>query len=576
MMNVSISLEQRQELIDRIDNFYILCVYGSENITEKYNFLSKNFDKSAVVELTETINNIKAKSFIVWARSYAENEAIFYSIRMQARHETIVGLSKALVAYYMKEHSTSMKKLKDTYIIDDVLCEIQKLIQDSTFIDEDEWIRFYENFKNEVKLWIIEVMLVNETYDNMKEMTDVVLNKLFFNFMSEQLDIHQPFKDFMVQSTNVYLQKWMEQLIQEFTKEQQFKEVLGELEEKRTRMDTIVASFTTDKHLFVMNNMPYQIVREAIYKNNFSNSPFSTFPITTIYKGNTEGQIELRPLVKKDPFEYAWHQAKTISDIDVDVFDALCNIYLSKKRSPNDVIRIELNDLLKYRGLKPKRSGDGRRGGFDAKQKQQIMQSICNIQSLYMNLSKVMSYENGKPKYTNLKGRTFLFKDEHFKDSQMDVSKPSKYIYFTIDEVFESYLAGSGRQIALQHMKALHYHPVQQLYEKRLCRYLSWRWRTVARKAAFFTPNTISTMFESIAMKLNERTPSRTRERFERALDQLQEDGVIESWEYDKWDEKIAEMKGWGRVWFETSIIIKPPVAIIEQYKKIEQKKKKS
>ncbi|GEK34603.1 hypothetical protein [Kurthia sibirica] len=574
MMNRLISRQQRQEVAARINDFYILCIYSNAKMTNKYDFLTHKFDNSAVIELSETTFNLTSKSFIVWDKSYAENEGIFFSIRMQARQETIIGLSKALVSYYLKKNDTSIGKFKDTYVIDDVLLAIQKLIYASNCLNEEEWRHFYQDFRDEVKLWVIEGMLKTRSIEELTALSDEDMNDEFFICMTEQLEKHQPFKDFMVQSTTVYLQKWIDELILEFTEKEQFQRVLDELQVKRTRNESILLSFTTDQHLFVMNNMPYQIVREAIYKNNFTNNPFSSFPVTTIYKGNTEGQIELRPLVKKNPIEFAWHQSSTISDIDVDVFDALCNIYLSKKRVTKEVIRTELVDLLKFRGLKPKRSGDGRRGGFDVKQKQQIMQSLCNIQSIYMNLSKVLSYENGKPQITNLQGRTFLFKDEQFNDHQVDAEKPTKYIYFAIDDVFEAYLAGSGRQIALQHMKALHYHPVQQLYEKRLCRYLSWRWRTVARKGGFQTPNTISTMFESIGMKLNERTPSRTRERFERALDQLQLDGVIDSWQYDKWDEIIADMKGWSRVWFETGVVIKPPKAITEQYKKIEQKKK--
>ncbi|MEG0381514.1 MAG: XRE family transcriptional regulator, partial [Kurthia sp.] len=215
-----------------------------------------------------------------------------------------------------------------------------------------------------------------------------------------------------------------------------------------------------------------------------------------------------------------------------------------------------------YRGLKPKRSGDGRRGGYDAKQKAQVIQSLANIQSIKMNLTKLQSFEKGKPKNIKLEGRTFLFIDEDGQDMIFDLETMPKNIYFTIDTAFASYLSGAGRQVALQHKKALHYHPTQQLYEKRLCRYLSWRWRIQARKGNYLIPNTISTMLDSIGIALNERLPSRTRERLERALDQLQEDGIIQSWQYEKWDEGITEFKGWARIWLESGIIIEPPEAI--------------
>jgi len=564
-----------EEVAAKIEDFYILCIYDHHYAKNQSVLLQRKFNQSKIIELPEVNGKFTAKSFVIWSKTYEQNEALFYSIRMQARQETVVKISKALVAYYIEQNPTVEKKLKNPTVLDDTLNELQTLIRATSFLSDEEWIQFYVAFKNEVRNWVIESLLNKMSIEEIRQMEVPELNYLFFYYMSSQLALKAEFMTFMIDATNRYLERWLDEIISELSKSSKLQSILGNLVESRTKLGDFSLQFTVQDHLFVMNNLPYQIVREAIYKKAFQSSPFSSFPTANILKGNTEGQIEFIPISSEHQVDRSWQQVKRITDIDVDVFDALCNLFLSKKRVEAEVISIPLVDLLHYRGLKPKRSGDGRRGGYDAKQKLQIIQSLSNIQSIKMNLTKLQSFEKGKPKNIKLEGRTFLFKDENGQEMVFDLDTIPKNIHFSIDTAFSAYLSGAGRQVALQHKKALHYHPTQQLYEKRLCRYLSWRWRIQARKGNYLIPNTISTILDSIGVPLNERLPSRTRERLERALDQLQEDQIIQSWQYDKWDEGITEFKGWSRIWLEAGIIIEPPEAISSQYATIERKSSK-
>lgn len=87
-------------------------------------------------------------------------------------------------------------------------------------------------------------------------------------------------------------------------------------------------------------------------------------------------------------------------------------------------------------------------------------------------------------------------------------------------------------------------------------------------------PHKISTLLDVTGEKVNERAPSRTRDRLEQALDRLLEDGVIASWQYEKWHESIASHKGWARVWGNSTVLIDPPKTIREEYRPIEKKQK--
>lgn len=174
-----------------------------------------------------------------------------------------------------------------------------------------------------------------------------------------------------------------------------------------------------------------------------------------------------------------------LSTIDVDVLDILCSLFLHRAKHPEEVIEIELADILSMRGLKAKLGGEGRRGGFEAKQKEQVIQALSNIQSLWLTIEKTVMYKNNQYGSSWCTRKDFLFKHKDGKEYVVNKENCSKTISFTVDKVFAKYLTSSQRQVALLPIKALRYHAYRNNCEKQLCRYLSWRWRTQAFKGDF-------------------------------------------------------------------------------------------
>lgn len=83
--------------------------------------------------------------------------------------------------------------------------------------------------------------------------------------------------------------------------------------------------------------------------------------------------------------------------------------------------------------------------------------------------------------------------------------------------------------------------------------------------------NKISTLLEASGEILNERSPMRTRERFEKALDQLTADDIVAAWHYVNWDENLALSKGWTKYWLNTSVVIEPSDVVKEHYRSIKK-----
>src|SRR5699024_11736125 len=103
-------------------------------------------------------------------------------------------------------------------------------------------------------------------------------------------------------------------------------------------------------------------------------------------------------------------------------------------------------------------------------------------------------------------------------------------VFFKVGKVFSEFLSRSSRQIALLPIEILQYNPDQEKWEKKIARYLTWRWRTQARKSDYQQPYKVGSLLEAIGIKINKRAPSRTRERFEQALDKLQDDQLLAVW----------------------------------------------
>src|SRR5699024_10712889 len=144
--------------------------------------------------------------------------------------------------------------------------------------------------------------------------------------------------------------------------------------------------------------------------------------------------------------------------------------------------------------------------------------------------------------------------------------------YVQIGEIFMDYLSGSGRQVKLLPKKMLTYHPYQRTIEKKMMRYFSWRFRTQARRGDYLQSLKIKTLLRQINFERKSLSPSRFRDRFEKALDQLMDDQLIASWQYDQREERVVERRHWIDGWLETSILVLRPQSIITYYQPLEKR----
>lgn len=587
------------EMSNRIEAFLVVCIYEQNSKAEEIEKMIQTINqvKDNLISLPVFKERMNSKTYVIWDKAYKENEELFIKLRVASRNQVVLQIAYNVTEYLLIRYKSlsnsiiSSEQAKD--IIEHSIKNMEQVLKKDTFLAEDYiWDDFCCWFNKQLINWILEELSFTVDFKQLETLSTKELNALFHEYITKNFSENEIFLYKFLKIVNGYIGEWKKTIIKTLKLEtvslQEIERLLclntDSLQTKNSTsspIKEITSTFGPKEHIFVMNNAPYQLVREAIYKRSFRSINQSPWPTAFIEKGNTKGIIQIIPTPSmpgkhQEPIiiQEARNQAHSLSDVDVDVFDSLCSIFIAKARHSDEFIEINVDDLLAIRGLKSKLGGEGRRGGFEAKQREQILKSLVNIQNIWIDLEKVIIYEKGKRIQTKLQGRTFIFKDDNGCECIIAEQTGLRKITFTIDKMFAKYLNGSGRQVALLAIQALQYNPYRQVWEKRISRYLSWRWRTQARKGSFLQANKVSTILEAIGEKINNRTPSRTRERLEKALDVLLEDGVIVAWHYDKWDEIIAEQKGWARIWLDSMIYIEPPDVIKEQYRLIEKSHK--
>src|SRR5699024_7658626 len=108
--------------------------------------------------------------------------------------------------------------------------------------------------------------------------------------------------------------------------------------------------------LSIMSNLVYHTIRENLSNQHFQLSDDSPWPTVSVEKRLLKGSIQ----IKSDNYSVnsTWQQAKTMSELDVDIFDALCSFFISNANHQKVFIKIKIQDVLVNRRKKTKKNGN--------------------------------------------------------------------------------------------------------------------------------------------------------------------------------------------------------------------------
>ncbi|PID01404.1 hypothetical protein CSV67_14500 [Sporosarcina sp. P2] len=576
-------LTHHQAIANKIDPFQVIIIHDRQPNFFDYNYLinfpSENVRKK--VDANRIFPRGKNETFIVRQQDYEDNIDLFFKIRVDARREVLSKATEFMIAKFFSTyegHLTPLLMNKPTLkweIINKLHAKYDKMVHAHTRLnDENSWNVFSTWYRTYLMNHTVSEMLKRHGYNTLNALDREALNVLFLEEMRVSFVSNDSFLNTFTADVNVYIEKMVSEILAVFESEknsmEQINQLLGVSEQISVHQP--IESTAKTNNLVVMSNAIYQFITEAISNQHFVCEP-DQWPRATIQGARLTGSLQLLPREEErtaSRMNQLRNDVESLSEVDVDVLDSLCHMYLAQV---GDRVEIRFDDLLTIRGLKPKLGGTGRRGGYEKQQRIQVLKALSIIQSLWMELESVLVYEQGKPVNKKMQGRAFIFMNEDGSPCELNEKSLPERLYVTIGEVFDPFLQGAARQVKLLPNQAIEFNPYQRKWEKKLIRYVSWRWRTQARKASYLQPHKISTLLEKIGIPIDLQAPSRIRDRLEKALDLLEEEGVITFWQYNQWNEDSMSKKGWLRVWLNATIIIAPPDEIVSYYEPIERKK---
>lgn len=581
--NESMLLQQLNTIKSKIKEFQVIILYDRQSHHFDYTYLAE-FPSPRLKQNVADNNifpRIQSEVFIVWEQAYVENEQLFYKIRLRARKEVIIRLTEYLVAKFFTsyEHYLAPIFKNNPTLKWDTLMKIyyryEQQIEENTHLnDETSWKKFIQWYKTYITNSVLETLIRTKGIAYVEQLSSEKLNALFFQKLNEQLFQDHTFMNDFTNMVNMYMDKWITEtgiinLIDENTMED-VAALLG-MQENNHRKSSF-ESIVKDNYYIVFSNIIYQSVLKALSNNEFHY--FKGEYSALITANRIKGKVSL--MTKEE--QVSDELLKILSsqaELTTDILDLISHIYLKDAVTSKDLIEINIDQLLTLRGLQPKLAGNGRRGGFEKEQREQVLDALRVLQHLYVDIEEITVYENNKRVQKAIKGRVFRFYCSEHKEVCSFKDKELTSFYVQIGEIFIDYLSGSGRQVKLLPQKVLTYHPYQRTIEKKMMRYFSWRFRTQARRGDYLQSLKIKTLLRQINFERKSLSPSRFRDRFEKALDQLMDDQLIASWQYDQWDESTVERRNWINDWLEAAIIILPPQSIITYYQPLEKRQVK-
>lgn len=263
-----------------------------------------------------------------------------------------------------------------------------------------------------------------------------------------------------------------------------------------------------------------------------------------------------------------WRQVKQFSDEDADVVLALF-AHLIRPSENDGTTWFMASQYLDYRGVKPKMQADTpgghkRRAGHRQEDIKAVGDSVGRIENIWITLSQwIDETSSGKKKrkrteFTH-KGRLLMVEEAYTQRELPDGDKesdPGMEIGWRIrpGSWLRTFLENPNRQVANLCQKSLQYDPYREQWEKRLSRYFMFHGHINTHGGGGTFNREIGKLFQEVSLSVEKDNPQRTRNRFEKAMNILVTDKIIQEWYYEA--EFSLPARGWLATWLEQKITI--------------------
>lgn len=339
--------------------------------------------------------------------------------------------------------------------------------------------------------------------------------------------------------------------------------------------------FLTKSSTQIPSSLPIQAVLAA-YSNAASGAsqwrqPAPDRPPTFQYErpaGTTA--LEVRPegaeaVLSESTIRSLWEQVRRFSDLDGDAFLAALAQAMAAPADEDGYVWITGSQVLDYRGIRPimKREGaTARRAGHRQEDLADVAACFGRMSNTWVTIRQSIeeARSSGKRKrptkrlYTHqsrlMQIAEVIQQHELSGEQQASATSGSSIAIawrYQPGTWLKPFLEGPNRQMTWLFQQVLRYDPHNEQWEKRLARYFMFHLRINSAGGGAAIVRRIGTLITELSLPVDQRNPGRTMQRFERAMEQLQRDQQIDSWQYVEGNPALPP-RGWLETWLSWSV----------------------
>ncbi|MDA2385980.1 helix-turn-helix transcriptional regulator [Bacillus cereus] len=276
---------------------------------------------------------------------------------------------------------------------------------------------------------------------------------------------------------------------------------------------------------------------------------------------------------------------RVMDDLTADCLDIVTELWVKSAENDKTIVPVHYEQVLDMCNMKQIKNG---KAYYRKEDRLKIMERLAALASIFIYVNEdneivILNEEdpNESLAYKKQRIRRLFVMDEIIiaKDIDTDKTLGIESMNVTPGSFLSKYLYGSEKLTGLLSKKALEYNSKQQRYHKRLTRYLSWRWRiqqSYQHLTHSYSIGGPKGLLQVIEISMN-RKPSLIRQVFEKTLDDLMRDQVIQEWKYSpEIDEEKCKGKNWfENYWLKLKVIISPTNELVKLQQELITKKSK-
>ncbi|EOO24682.1 hypothetical protein ICM_05036 [Bacillus cereus BAG1X2-3] len=276
---------------------------------------------------------------------------------------------------------------------------------------------------------------------------------------------------------------------------------------------------------------------------------------------------------------------RVMDDLTADCLDIVTELWVKSAENDKTIVPVHYEQVLDMCNMKQIKNG---KAYYRKEDRLKIMERLAALASIFIYVNEdneivILNEEdpNESLAYKKQRIRRLFVMDEIIiaKDIDTDKTLGIESMNVTPGSFLSKYLYGSEKLTGLLSKKALEYNSKQQRYHKRLTRYLSWRWRiqqSYQHLTHSYSIGGPKGLLQVMEISTN-RKPSLIRQVFEKTLDDLMRDQVIQEWKYSpEIDEEKCKGKNWfENYWLKLKVIISPTNELVKLQQELITKKSK-